>query len=163
MSMTGVATKKTSTFEMECGVGVHIRATPKTIWALLTNAADFPRWNSTVTRLEGDIQLGKKLALRVPIAPDRVFKPKVTELVPERRMVWSDGAAPMFKGVRVFTLAPRADGTTDFSMVETFRGVMLPLIKGSLPDFGPPFEQYAADLKREAETPASVVRATPSP
>jgi hypothetical protein len=29
--------------------------------------------------------------------------------------------------------------------------VMLPLIKGSLPDFGPSFEQYAADLKREAE------------
>jgi hypothetical protein len=36
-------------------------------------------------------------------------------------------------------------------MVEVFRGLMLPMIKGSLPDFGPPFEQYAADLKREAE------------
>ena len=29
--------------------------------------------------------------------------------------------------------------------------VMLPMIKGSLPDFGPAFEAYAADLKREAE------------
>jgi hypothetical protein len=28
---------------------------------------------------------------------------------------------------------------------------MLPLIKGSLPDFGPVFERYASDLKREAE------------
>jgi hypothetical protein len=66
-------------------------------------------------------------------------------------MVWSDGAAPVFKGVRTFTLAPKADGQTTFSMVEVFSGVMLPLIKGSLPDFGPSFEQYAADLKREAE------------
>lgn len=39
----------------------------------------------------------------------------------------------------------------DFSMVEVMSGLMLPLIRGSLPDFGPPFEQYAADLKREAE------------
>jgi hypothetical protein len=104
-----------------------------------------------VKSIEGDIALGSKLALRVPIAPDRVFRPKVTELVPEKRMVWSDGMAPMFKGTRVFELKEGAHGTTEFSMVETFAGVMLPMIKGSLPDFGPPFEQYAADLKREAE------------
>jgi hypothetical protein len=36
-------------------------------------------------------------------------------------------------------------------MAEVFSGLMLPMIKGSLPDFGPPFEAYAADLKREAE------------
>lgn len=88
-------------------------------------------------------------------APDRVFKPTVTELVRAKRMVWSDGMAPMFKGVRTFSLEERADGSTDFAMVEVFAGVMLPLIKGSLPDFGPPFEQYAADLKRAAEGGAS--------
>jgi hypothetical protein len=60
----------------------------------------------------------------------------------------------MFKGVRTFTLAPCADGSTDFSMVEVLSGVMLPLIEGSLPDFVPPFERYAADLKREAEASA---------
>jgi hypothetical protein len=152
LETSGKAKKTESTFRMECAVGVNVRAAPKTIWTMLTNAADFPRWNSTVKSIEGDIALGNKLALRAAIAPDRVFKPKVSELVPEKRMVWSDGAAPMFKGVRVFTLASRPDGSTDFSMVETFSGIMLPLIKGSLPDFGPPFEQYAADLKREAET-----------
>jgi hypothetical protein len=86
------------------------------------------------------------------VAPERVFKPKVTELVAPSRMVWSDGMAPMFKGVRTFTLTPRGEGSTDFSMVEVLSGAMLPMIKGSLPDFGPPFEQYAADLKREAES-----------
>jgi hypothetical protein len=70
-------------------------------------------------------------------------------------MVWSDGAAPMFKGVRTFTLQGRDDGTTDFSMAEVFAGIMLPMIRPSLPDFGPPFEQYAADLKREAEQRAT--------
>jgi hypothetical protein len=154
MDTSGKATQTKTTFRSECAVGVNIRAAPKTIWALLTNAADFPRWNSTVKGVEGPIALGSKLALRVAVAPERVFKPKVTQFEPEKRMVWSDGAAPMFKGVRTFTLTPRDDGSTDFSMIEVLSGVMLPMIKGSLPDFGPPFETYAADLKREAEAVA---------
>ena len=136
---------------MECCVGINVEAPPSKIWRLLTNAAAFPQWNSTVKSVQGDIALGNRLALVVTAAPERTFKPKVTELEADKRMVWSDGFAPMFKGVRTFTLTPRDDGSTDFSMVEVFSGLMLPLIKGSLPDFGAPFEQYAADLKREAE------------
>ncbi len=60
--------------------------------------------------------------------------------------------APMFKGIRVFTLTENGGGTTRFSMQETLSGLMLPMIKGSLPDFGPVFERYASDLKREAES-----------
>ena len=59
--------------------------------------------------------------------------------------------APMFKGVRTFSLSPNADGSTEFAMKEEFSGLMLPLIKGSLPDFAPVFETYAEDLKRAAE------------
>ena len=135
---------------MECSVRCNIAASPKVIWALLTNAADFPRWNSTVTSITGEIAKGNKLKLEVPVS-ERTFTPKVIELVPESRMVWGDGMAPMFRGERTFTLTPREDGTTDFSMVEVFSGIMLPMIKGSLPDFVPVFEQYAKDLKREAE------------
>ncbi len=147
----GRAVKSSSAFRMECGVAINIHATPKRIWGLLTNAADFPRWNSTVASLDGEIALGRKLALRVPYAPKRTFKPKVVEFDPEKTMVWGDGAAPMFKGRRSFTLTSRSDGTVDFAMVEVFSGLMLPMIKGSLPDFAPHFEKYAADLKREAE------------
>lgn len=151
LETTGRANKTATTFRSECGVAINVRAKPEKIWALLTNGADFPRWNSTVKSLEGEIAQGKQLALRVVVAPDRVFKPTVSELVAHERMVWSDGTAPMFKGVRTFVLTAKGDGSTDFSMIEVLSGIMLPLIKGSLPDFGPPFEQYAADLKREAE------------
>nr|MBA3872179.1 SRPBCC domain-containing protein [Anaerolineae bacterium] len=57
----------------------------------------------------------------------------------------------MFKGVRTYTLTPKADGTTDFNMTEVISGLLLLMIGGSLPDFKPTFEQYAADLKRAAE------------
>jgi hypothetical protein len=117
----------------------------------LIDAADFPRWNSTIKSIAGNIAQGERIQLRAMIAPEREFKLAVSEFVPEKRMVWSDGRAPMFTGVRTFTLTPKADGSTDFSMAEVYSGLMLPMIARSLPDFGPTFEQYASDLKREAE------------
>jgi hypothetical protein len=65
-------------------------------------------------------------------------------------MVWRDGFFPMFEGARTFTLTPEGSGTR-FEMVEHFRGAMLPMIKGSLPDFAPVFDRYAADLKKACE------------
>ena len=143
-------TQTHSAFSMACGVEVNIRAQAESIWSLLTDAKDFSRWNSTVTSIEGQIREGERLRLRVPGA-DRTFKPKVSGVVPNERMTWTGGFAPMFKGVRTFELRPRNDGSTDFAMEERFSGLMLPLLKGSLPDFGPVFARYANDLKREAE------------
>ena len=150
MQINGKATKTRSLFRMEVGVGINIRAEPERIWALLTNAGDFPRWNSTVRSIEGSIALGQTIQLKT-ITSDRVFKLKVTQWQPNAVMLWQDGAAPMFKGERRYTLTPKSDGTTDFAMVEVFSGLMLPMIAGSLPDFRPTFERYAADLKQEAE------------
>ena len=79
---------------------------------------------------------------------DVVFR-ALAQAAPERVPACSGGTMS-----NVMLGGTRTDGTTDFSMVETFDGIMLPLIKGSLPDFAPPFEQYAADLKREAEKQA---------
>jgi hypothetical protein len=148
---TPKAIKTRSTFRMSYSVRCAIQASPERIFALLTDAEGFPRWNSTVTRIDGPIALGQKLKIQVPLAPGRTFQPRVTRLVKDREMEWSDGMAPMFRGVRTFTLTPTGPGVTEFEMTEAFSGLMLPLIKGSLPDFGPAFETYAADLRRAAE------------
>ena len=150
IAINGRANKTKSAFRMEYSAGINIKAKPDRVWALMTNAADFPRWNSTIKSIEGRIALGETIKLIASIAPTRTFNLKVIEFVPEKRMVWSDGNA-MFKGVRTYTLSPKADGSTDFTMSEVYTGLMLPMIAGSLPDFSPAFEQYVADLKREAE------------
>ena len=90
------------------------------MWSLLSDAKGFPRWNSTVTGIEGELREGERLTLHVP-GTSRTFTPKVSGVVPARRMMWSNGVAGIFRGVR------------------------------TLPDFGPIFEAYAKDLKREAE------------
>ena len=143
-------TQTRGVFSMVCGVDVNIRARAEAIWAILTDAKAFPDWNSTVTSVEGQIREGETLRLRVP-GTDRTFTPTVSGVVPCERMTWTGGLSPVFKGVRTFQLRPRNDGSTDFAMTERFSGLMLPMLKGSLPDFGPVFERYASDLKHEAE------------
>jgi hypothetical protein len=148
---TPAAQKSETTFRTAYSVRIGIDAAPDAVWARLTNAADFSRWNSTVTRMGGEIAPGKRLEIEVPLAPGRTFKPRVVSMEPAARMVWSDGAAPMFKGERVFALQAENDGTTTFEMTETFAGVLMPLIRRSLPDFRAAFEQYAHDLKNACE------------
>ena len=143
-------TERRGVFSMACGVEVNIRARAEGIWALLTDAKAFPHWNSTVTSVEGQIREGETLRLHVP-GTERTFTPKVSGVVPCERMTWTGGFSPVFKGVRTFKLRPRDDGSTDFAMEERFSGLILPLLKRSLPDFGPVFERYASDLKHEAE------------
>jgi hypothetical protein len=135
---------------MTCAVTVNIRTRAERIWRLLTDADYFPHWNSTIAGIEGHIREGERLRLRIP-GTKRTFTPKVLGVVPCERMTWTGGFAPLFKGVRTFALTPRDDESTDFAMTERFSGLMLPLVKGSLPDFGPIFERYANDLKNEAE------------
>jgi hypothetical protein len=75
----------------------------------------------------------------------------VSDLVPNERMTWTGGFAPMLEGVRTFALTTCGDGSTRFAMQERFSGLLLPFIRRSFPDFGLVFERYASDLKHEAE------------
>ena len=135
---------------MTCRVAVNIEARAEIVWGLLTDAKGFPRWNSTVTEIEGEIREGERLRVHVA-GTKRTFTPEVSGVVPGRRMVWSNGIASVFRGVRTFYLTPRSAASTDFVMEERFSGVMFALTKGMLPDFRPIFEAYASDLKREAQ------------
>lgn len=152
--VNGKATKTKGTFRMETAVSIGINARPERIWALLTDAGDFPRWNSTIVGIEGRIAPGETIKLRSTSAPQRTFNLKVATFVPNQTLVLQDGRAPMFQGVRRYTIQPQNNGSSVFTMSEAFSGLMLPMIAGSLPDFRPSFEQYAADLKREAERSA---------
>ena len=100
--------------------------------------------------VDGQIAEGQTIRLVAHSAPDRVFKLKISDVVAGESMTWSDGFAPMFRGVRTYRLTEH-DGGVRFEMTEVLSGLMLPMIVGSLPDFGPVFEAYAADLKAAAE------------
>ncbi|HET6822294.1 MAG TPA: SRPBCC domain-containing protein [Anaerolineales bacterium] len=141
----GKATTTRKTFSRETSVNTTIEADPAIVWALLTHASDFPRWNSTVTSMKGEIREGSSVELKSILDDKRTFKLKVKEFVPEKRLVWGDAM-----GTRVYTLE-KINGGTGFSMTETIGGPLFPLFAGSIPSFDEVFERYAADLKKEAE------------
>jgi uncharacterized protein YndB with AHSA1/START domain len=145
-AQNGKATTVKTTFSRETSVSIDIKADPAIIWALLTNTSDYPRWNSTVTSIEGKIALGEKIKLKSTLDAKRTFKLKVKEFVPESRLVWGDG-----QGTRVYTLKNNGNGIVTFSMVEKIGGLMFPMYASYIPPFDQSFEQFAADLKKEAE------------
>lgn len=144
------ATRKDEAFSLKVSVAIQIEAPPAAVWARLTDAAAFTAWNPTVSRLQGPIALGQRLQIEVPSAPGRVFSPRVVAFEPARRMVWQDGFAPIFQGTRTFLLEGPADGPTRFSMEEVFVGLMLPMIKRSLPNLCADFDAFAEALDRAA-------------
>ena len=134
-------------------VATTIHATPDRLWRILTDLAAYPRWNPTVTAVKGQIAPGEQITVQVAINPGRAFPVTVSELKPPSRMVWSGGMPlGLFTGTRTFTLTPRGDGHTEFAMREEFRGPLGFLIERSIPDLQPAFDEFAAALKREAES-----------
>lgn len=143
----GKATTTRKTFSRETSVSTTIFADPAIVWALLTRASDFPRWNSTITSMQGEIREGGSVELKSTLDEKRTFKLKIKEFVPEKRLVWGDAL-----GSRIYTLTRGDGGSTIFSMTEKIGGPLFPLFGGSIPSFDESFERFAADLKREAET-----------
>lgn len=143
----GKATTTKKTFSRETSVSVDIQADPKTIWGLLTNAVNYPKWNTTVISIDGKIALGEKIQLKSYLDPKRVFKLAVKEVEAERRLVWGDAM-----GKRIYTLTSKGNGVTNFSMNEKIGGPLFPLFAKMIPPFDESFEKFAADLKKEAET-----------
>lgn len=151
----GKANTTKTTFSRSTTVSINIQADRSTIWKLLTDARDFPRWNSTILSMEGSIEEGKKIKLKSTTDESRTFNLSVQTLQPEQKMIWSDGMAPFFKGVRTYTLDSNKDGSITFTMHEKLAGIMFALAAKHIPSFDEPFEQFAADLKKEAESLSS--------
>jgi uncharacterized protein YndB with AHSA1/START domain len=146
-AQNGKATTVKTTFHRETSVSIEIKADASIVWALLTKASDYPRWNSTVTSIEGNIALGEKIKLKSILDAKRTFKLKVKEFVPENKLVWGDG-----QGNRVYMLTKNTNGTVTFNMTEKIGGLMFPMYAKMIPPFDQSFEQFAGDLKKESET-----------
>jgi hypothetical protein len=129
-----------------------IDAPVASVWAILTDLAAWPEWNTTVTATEGSVVPGGKVTVRVTANPGRAFPVKVTELDAPTRMVWTGGMPlGLFTGTRTYTLVPVGD-TTEFTMDEVYRGPLAPMVTRSIPDLAPSFDEFAQCLRARAES-----------
>ena len=80
-AQNGKASTVRTTFSRETTISIEIKADPAIVWALLTKASDYPRWNSTIVSIEGNIAPGEKIRLKSTLDAKRTFKLKVKESV----------------------------------------------------------------------------------
>ena len=146
-SQDGKAKTIKKTFSRETSISMVINSSPQAIWEVLTRASDYPKWNSTVVSIEGNIQEGEKIRLKSTLDPTRTFKLKVKEVVPNQKLVWGDAL-----GRRIYLLEKVNDQKTRFSMNEKIGGLMFPLFAKKIPSFDESFEAFSRDLKKEAES-----------
>lgn len=145
MTEYGKAITKKKLFSRSTTISQIIKADESIIWNLLTNASDFPRWNSTIISIDGDIKKGQKIKLKNTLDPKRVFNLKIKDEIPLNKLVWGDAM-----GERTFSLKKERENTL-FTMSEKIGGPIFPLFAFLIPSFDESFEQFTEDLKREAE------------
>ena len=134
---------------------IDISAPPERVWAVLTDFAAFPEWNPFMRSIVGSPTEGARLNVRMepPGGRGMTFKPTVTVARPARELRWLGrlGLPRIFDGEHQLLIEPQAGGTTRFTQAETFRGILVPFLKGSLDKTRVGFEQMNAALKQRVE------------
>ena len=145
------ATTERRLFSRETSVTVEINAPAERVWSLLTDAAKIPAWTRTVLSIDGTIAPGGTLALVSSLDPKRTFKLRVKAFTPPKHLAWGDAM-----GTRTYDITPRAAGGVTFRMAERIGGPLFPLFARMIPPFDAAFDQFAADLRRAAESQESL-------
>jgi hypothetical protein len=130
---------------------ITIAAPAARIWKILTSTSDWPRWNTTVDRIEGNVTLGSVVKIYAKSNPKRPFEVEIVEVEAGERLVWRSGMPlGLFRGTRTFKLTPQY-GRIRFDMSEEFTGLLAPLLTRSLPNLQPTFDEFARCLQAAAE------------
>ena len=141
---------------MKIQTQIDINVSPGRVWAVLTDLERYPAWNPFIREIRGELREGAHLHVRLgpPDGKPMTFKPVVTSAEPNRSLVWLGKlfASWVFAGEHRFRLEPLAADRTRFHHSETFRGLLVPLMKKRLDtDTRQGFDLMNEALKAEAE------------
>ena len=139
----------------------HIEATTdigapvERVWAVLTDFARYPDWNPFIRHIEGPLEAGGRLRVRIepPGGRGMTFRPTLLAVEPGRELRWRGRllVPGLFDGEHAFRLHARRRGTR-LRQEEDFGGLLLPLFGGArLARTRRGFEAMNAALKRRAE------------
>ena len=134
---------------------ILIEAQPKKVWEILTDFENYPKWNSFVKSIEGNIKVGNTISVRIepPNGNGLTFKPVVVAYEPQKELRWLGKffIKGVFDGEHQFKLIDNKNGTTTFIQNETFTGILVSLFKNNLNNTKTGFEQMNLELKEIVE------------
>ena len=141
---------------------VAIAAPPSRVWAVLTDTAAYPEWN-TQTALSGELTPGSVIENRVGQGREQlVFHPTVLVARPGQELRWRGRVLVprLFDAEHYFLLRPQGAATI-LTQGERLRGVALWFL--DLAGLAPGFEAVNVALKARAERDGSRVPAGGAP
>lgn len=134
---------------------IDIDASPAEVWATISDTASFPTWNPFMTKLEGELRTGARLAVTIqpPGRRSSTFRPTVLAAEPARELRWIGRVLipGIFDGEHSLLLEPTATGGTRFTQAERFSGILVRPFRGTLDNTELGFKQMNEALKARAE------------
>jgi len=104
---------------------VELDATPQQVWEVLTAARAHAHWNPFITRMDGALEVGRRIEVRIapPGGKPMTFRPTVTHVDPAHHLAWLGHLLlpGLFDGAHSFTLEPLPDNRTRLTQSETWK------------------------------------------
>ena len=137
---------------------IEIAASAQRVWQVLTDFPAYPQWNSVVSEIRGEMKVGGRLVVRVPVPGGlRIrLRVRVLRVEAERELRWRGRFvfASLFAGEHALTIKPLSDRRVRFVQSEVYTGLLARaffLIMGATNRRI--FERMNEALKARAESP----------
>ena len=135
---------------------IEIDAPVERVWQIFSRFEDYPKWNPFIKHVEGPVEAGAKIKVRLvpPGGRGITMRPTILRIEPQAELRWLGhfGLPGIFDGEHYFQLEPLLGGGTRFTQGENFSGILVPLLKkmidGSTREG---FENMNAALKETCE------------
>jgi hypothetical protein len=114
-----------------------IPAPAEEVWAVLTDTGSYAEWNPFIRKLEGPWAPGARLAVAIKAgAREMGFRPTVLAYEEGRLIRWRGRLLlpGIVDGEHELRVEPLSDSTSRFTQRETFRGLLVPFLRGTLED-----------------------------
>jgi hypothetical protein len=134
---------------------IDINAPAAKVWAVLTDFAKMPLWNPFITAITGRPAPGERLAVTIhpPGKSAVTLHPTLLAVRPERELRWLGHfiVSGIFDGEHYFLLDPLGDNRTRLTHGESFSGILVGFLTGTLDATETGFGNMNAALKQQAE------------
>ena len=135
---------------------IEIDAGAERVWDILTDFASYPQWNPFIRRIGGELEVGKRLEVRLEPPDSRgiTMRPTVLRAEPNRLMRWVGHLffPGIFDGEHTLAIHPLGEDRVRFVQHEAFKGVLVRLLVRSLDkNTLRGFEEMNGALKERAE------------
>ncbi len=139
---------------------IEINASAGTVWNILTDFDDFPKWNPFIQKISGNLQEGAQIEafIKPPNSNGMKFKPKILTYSPEKELRWlgSLWIPKLFDGEHSLIIKKISENKVLFIQKERFSGLFVPFFSGLLKDTESGFEMMNQALKKESEIRANI-------